>query len=239
MNAYLSICDEVWIIIASYLDNIAYLIRWKIALSKKSSQFSYERKSFWLTLIEQFFHSQILDTNTCLSKIRLSTISDSADTAYLLKELFSKKKCSRSGCLRFFREFKNNHGACKYHPGKKNSSGFLSCCREKSFQTPGCKSGYHDGLFFNMVYCQRLPVDGNDIMGKINTSTITGSGSGRGSDVLDTKSVTSPTFLPRIIPIGGTNSATSREYNNNNHNHNHLSENKDMKDLLKLPALKT
>ena len=232
MKAYLSICDEVWIIVASYLDNIAYLIRWKIALSKKSSQFSYERKSFWLTLIEQFFHSQLLDTSTCLSKIRLSTISDSTDTAYLLKELFSKKKCSRSGCLRFYREYKNNHGSCKYHPGKKSSSGYLSCCREKSFQAPGCKSGYHDGLFFNMVYCQRLPADNNDTS-KSNSSSITSNG--WGSDVSNTKPVTSPILLPRIP----TNSTTSRE------SYNHISENKgkivfdNMKDLLKLPVIKS
>ena len=226
MNAYLSICDEVWIIVASYMDSIVYLLRWKIALSKKSTQFSFERKLFWLTLIEQFFNSQALDINSCLTKIRLSNISDSADTVCLLKELFSKKKCSRSGCLRYYREYTNNNGVCSYHPGKKNSSGYLTCCREKSFQTPGCKRGYHDGLFYNMVYCQRLP-DTNSIDKSFVSSDI----------VLGTKSTSSPKLLP-IIPSAGTKIATIENSKSTLSTSSGKTE-ENIKQLLKFPAIKS
>lgn len=74
----------------------------------------------------------------------------------LLKALFSTKKCSRSGCMKFYHEFNNDNSQCMYHPGKLKSGGYLSCCRNKGFKSIGCKKAYHDGMFYSMVYSRRV-----------------------------------------------------------------------------------
>lgn len=74
----------------------------------------------------------------------------------LLKALFSSKKCSRSGCMKFYHEFNNDNSQCMYHPGKLKSGGYLSCCRNKGFKSVGCKKAYHDGMFYSMVYSRRV-----------------------------------------------------------------------------------
>ena len=74
----------------------------------------------------------------------------------LLKALFSSKKCSRSGCMKFYHEFNNGNSQCMYHPGKLKSGGYLSCCRSKGFKSVGCKKAYHDGMFYSMVYSRRV-----------------------------------------------------------------------------------
>lgn len=166
----LSLCDEVWIQISSYFDDLKSIILWKIALSRKASQFSFERHDFWLTIVEQFYRSRKLDITNFQSKYKSLNLTNAEDMSNYLKSLFSTKKCSRSGCFRTYVEFNNNFGDCKFHPGKKNSAGYLTCCREKSFQAQGCKSSFHDGLFFNVLYCQRVKTCDTGVLPEIKVA---------------------------------------------------------------------
>lgn len=151
----LQLCEDIWIHISSYLDNIKYLLRLKLALNKKCTQFDMGNIPFWLNVTEQFYRGQTEDFSNYLERIAHSSLSPTNNASAMLRDLFSSKKCSRSGCLKVFTEICNNEGVCMFHPGRKKSSGKLSCCRERSFQSEGCKRGFHDGFLHKVVFCQR------------------------------------------------------------------------------------
>jgi hypothetical protein len=77
----------------------------------------------------------------------------------LFGRLHSQMRCSRSGCFQYFRHADNYLDVCRYHPGKMNNCGKLSCCRATSFSVPGCKSGWHDSSFFEFVHRPRETSD--------------------------------------------------------------------------------
>lgn len=149
----LALCDDLWIAIFDFVDNIKYIIRLKIALGLKFSQFSFDKRLFWLTIAQRFFGTNIVHWNEYLRRVNFSAANGSIPL--LISGLFSPKKCSRSGCFKNFVEASNEFGSCIYHPGKKKSSGYLSCCRQRSFQSMGCTKGYHDSLFHSIVFCTR------------------------------------------------------------------------------------
>jgi len=72
----------------------------------------------------------------------------------LLKCFHQMRKCSRSGCSVRYREEHNLVGVCSYHPGKLRAK-VLSCCKEPSFQSPGCKLAFHEGSIFEAIYSSR------------------------------------------------------------------------------------
>jgi len=187
MKLIYQICDDIWIHLSSYFDNIKYLLRLRIALNKRSSQFDMERLTFWLKIVEQFYKGQREDYYNFLQNLSHTNIFQANNASAILRELFSNKKCSRTGCFKIFTEISNKNGTCKFHPGRKNSSGFLSCCRERTFQSEGCKKGYHDGFFHNVVFCQRT-VETDNV--SYNTEHLASP---------NTISTTSKNSLPKII----------------------------------------
>ena len=99
------------------------------------------------------------------SRLNINYIPDSGkecpiNQLELMKELFKDRKCGRSGCCSVYREINNNKEACTYHSGTLRAGIKLSCCRAKNFRAPGCKHGFHNGTFFNVLYSAR-PEDSN------------------------------------------------------------------------------
>ena len=160
-------CDEIWITICSYLDSLKYFIRFKLCLGKKLNYILSENKhQFWSKLVINYLSIRKVNITQCINSIRGMQAVDLKDINYKsIAHLFSNKKCSHSGCFRIFNEWSNDSSSCLFHPGKKKTTGRLSCCGEKSFQTIGCKTSYHDGLFYSLVNLERPinnPSDGID-----------------------------------------------------------------------------
>ena len=136
--------------IATYFDGLAYLVRLFVAC-RGFSLFPKSDDEFWGNLLTYYLLEQDnLDSYQRIEK-RMRTRKKNFQLIY---ELFSTRKCTRSGCFKLYKEVGNDCMSCYYHPGRK-TAGRLTCCREKSFQTPGCKTGHHDGMFFQMVRLRR------------------------------------------------------------------------------------
>ena len=79
----------------------------------------------------------------------------------LLERVCAERKCSRSGCLKKFREVQNRHDACLYHPGKM-ARGSLTCCKKASFREKGCRTAFHDGALYESIYARREKIVDDD-----------------------------------------------------------------------------
>lgn len=155
---------ETWILIASYLPTLREFMRLWVASQKLQSLLPKSDSMFWRALLECFLQSRsialdsislsITGSSKFLSKSRKKEKS-SLEEFQAIENLFTRRKCSRSGCLKHYEEWMNTATACWYHPGQLKSGMFLSCCRADSFQTPGCKSSFHSGMFHYMLHSFR------------------------------------------------------------------------------------
>ncbi len=114
----------------------------------------------WKGVVKNLLGSERLnDVDEIYSRLNIIYSSDNSqacpiDNIVFMKELYRERKCGRSGCYKIYRELDNYKESCCYHPGTKRSTK-LSCCKAKNFSFPGCKYGYHNGHFFNVLYSER------------------------------------------------------------------------------------
>ena len=142
---------DIWLHVFEYCQDLKQCVLAWIAfgLPKTISR----HHEIWHQLLERYFYRQGKDLEDVLGMI--ATPIDSFTGLDLFARLYSRKKCSRSGCFKQFKHIDNHSHACHYHSGKMKSSKTLSCCLATSFATEGCKKGWHDASFFEMVYRTR------------------------------------------------------------------------------------
>lgn len=146
--------EDVWLLIFSFCPDLRDCVRAWIGFGLRQNIDT--KNSLWLKNLQLYYRDRENDFESTMLRI-MSPLSTYVGLD-LYKQLHLTKKCTRSGCLKHFREI-NNHGyACQYHSGHMKPSRTLSCCRASSFKSPGCKSTWHDGFFFEMVYSKRQSV---------------------------------------------------------------------------------
>ena len=109
--------------------------------------------AFWRRFLTPFFGPGERD-----SFLRVCGIDESqAVTVGVLERLYKSRKCTRSGCLKLYRELENSSSSCSHHHGRMRSSGggSLSCCKARDFRAPGCTRGYHNGATFELIWAPR------------------------------------------------------------------------------------
>lgn len=144
-------CDDIWFIIGTYMSNLRFIMRYWLA-DKEFRQNYPAHCNFWSAIIKSYCMTHGYNYTDIMARLCLN---ESMGVG-LVKALFSSRKCSRSGCMKFYHEFNNDNSQCLYHPGKLKSGGYLSCCRNKGFKSVGCKKAFHDGMFYSMVYSRRV-----------------------------------------------------------------------------------
>lgn len=168
-----SLTPDLWILLGTYLPTLADFIRVWIVLRLYRDDLPKSHPSFWSNLIQQFLlvrgrtledvshvaHLTAYYKNAggTTNKREPDPQLDPHDSFFLVRILFQKSKCNRSGCYEFYREIDNTMTSCSYHPGKYIHRRYMSCCRVTSFKFKGCKTGYHDGTFYFMLNLQRVP----------------------------------------------------------------------------------
>lgn len=147
-------CDEIWWHLAGYCINLKDIARVWLSCPKLFRNERLQSAQFWKYLISSF-------NSTHIPRI-LKDINNVQCGLDILRFLFTEKVCSRSGCYRNFIEWENDSICCKYHSGKLNTTGYLSCCRGKGFSSLGCKQGSHEGRTYSLIHSRReydLPHD--------------------------------------------------------------------------------
>lgn len=209
-------CDDIWFIIGTYLSNLRFILRYWLA-DREFRQNYPTNCSFWSAMIKSYCMTHGYNYTDTMARLCLN---ESMGVG-LLKALFSSRKCSRSGCMKFYHEFNNDNSQCVYHPGKLKSGGYLSCCRNKGFKSVGCKKAYHDGMFYSMVYSRRViqeegtaAVDDSGVHSKqsesvknlavhiTSTATTDGNDDQRDSSIISTKTAVASS-------IGGSSTAAN------------------------------
>jgi hypothetical protein len=155
---------ELLISVAVHLENLRDFIKLWIVLKLYRQELKNDHTSFWFNLLNEFLTKRNLSIEET-DRIRYLTSyykrhdvdgrNNPDDYFLLIRILFQKSKCSRSGCFRGFYEWQNNSTACLYHPGKLKNGRYMTCCRAKSFQSMGCKAALHDGKFHFMAFLRR------------------------------------------------------------------------------------
>jgi hypothetical protein len=145
------LCDELLFVIASYFDNLKYFVRLWIAflLHKRITK---KNSIFWSSLLQFYFRELKIDLKPIVNRNTLYTNVMGFD---LLVFIFSNRKCTNSGCFKYFNEIFNGPKSCSFHPGKLKATGLLTCCNKRGFQTTGCRNCRHNGEFFAMVNLKR------------------------------------------------------------------------------------
>lgn len=133
------------------MSNLRFIMRYWLA-DKEFRQNYPAHCNFWSAMIKSYCMTHGYNYTDIMARLCLN---ESMGVG-LVKALFSSRKCSRSGCMKFYHEFNNDNSQCLYHPGKLKSGGYLSCCRNKGFKSVGCKKAFHDGMFYSMVYSRRV-----------------------------------------------------------------------------------
>ena len=157
--------DDIWLHVFEYCQELKHCVLAWIAFGLPRT--INRQHEIWHQLLERYFLRQNKDMESILDM--MANPIDSFSGLDLYARLHSQKKCSRSGCFRWFRHLDNCSHACHYHTGKMKSNKTLSCCRASSFLSPGCKRGWHDASFFEMVYRPREnPSSSKTDVGKVN-----------------------------------------------------------------------
>lgn len=146
----LQLCEEAWIHIAQYFDNLKYFLRvWIVLKLYKTIK---KGDAFWRHLLKEYCNSRGIDSEQVLKRKPILVGNDSFS---MIEYLFKPKKCTNSGCFNYFYEWANHSNACRYHSGRMKVNKTLSCCAQKSFQSMGCKSTYHNGNFSTITFLPR------------------------------------------------------------------------------------
>jgi hypothetical protein len=170
--------DDIWIEIFNYLDPQCFIYTWiGFGLRKVIPN---NHPTIWRTVFNNLIKrdhpykhhntatSILLRLNYKISEIKNSKHSIGMN---VFGKLYKKRKCTNSGCLKYFMEINNYSNVCLYHNGRMKTAG-LSCCKAKSFKSIGCKSTYHNGTFFDMVNSTRGNEENNEDILKLPTCTL-------------------------------------------------------------------
>lgn len=185
---------EVWILIAAYFPSLREFMRLWVSCQRLQQQLNKHDSIFWKSLLTTFIQERniamdsisvsITGSSKFLSKSRIVERNTLEDFK-VIENLFTRRKCSRSGCFQYYEEWMNHASACWHHPGQMKSGMFLSCCRANSFQAPGCKSTFHSGMFHYMLNSFRAidlaakeeQAHSSATSGKVNGGTVAASSS--------------------------------------------------------------
>lgn len=196
--------DEFWYLLVCYLDDLKQFLKIWIGFGLHK-RFKSTDKEFWVILIRHYCASRNFDYEQFLKKNFKFAVEEGFP---LVRHLFARKKCSRSGCYKFFTEFENTSSSCSYHSGKLKSNGCVSCCNGKGFQSPGCKLALHDGRFFVMLYMKReVETDENGKhelaassgLPRIDRSTSNNNTIGRINSADENRHKVDRTVLPKLV----------------------------------------
>lgn len=146
-NKFNILSDEIWFFIASYSENLLDFVKFW-SNTRLFFLIKRENKHFWENLLLYYMNSRNADVTKVLGQLLFAPRNDPYQ---LIIELFKRKKCSRSGCFKYFSEWENTPRSCCFHSGKLKSNSKLSCCGVSSFNLKGCKFSYHNGIFYSMV----------------------------------------------------------------------------------------
>jgi hypothetical protein len=163
MNMILnSLPSDIWITVASFLPSIRDFMRFWVECQKLQESFPKDHK-IWKEMLEHFLIVRGFNMDEVVeASFEILTLSTKTKNAkqpfHLIELLFCKRKCSRSGCLRYFEAWNNRYDSCQYHPGRMKYGTSLSCCGASSFQAMGCKLARHDGMFhFALLSFRDIP----------------------------------------------------------------------------------
>jgi hypothetical protein len=142
-------CDEIWFCITSFADVKGFAQFW-LSCPKLFRNEHIRTAAFWNMLLRYICRLQ--NRNFELITASIGASHSGLET---LRNLFCPRKCTRSGCYRSYTEWDNTTANCSYHPGKIRAMGYLSCCRGKGFQSPGCRRERHSCGVLLLVHMAR------------------------------------------------------------------------------------
>lgn len=140
--------SDVALCIAEYMDEIQDFFRMWVAFGAHKFFISKNDTSFWDTLLRCYLRRKPANF---MSIHRQNNILNRSMGYNLVVSLFKERRCSRSGCLHYYKDWDNGSYSCRYHTGHMKPNGKLSCCGGEGFKSPGCKENYHDGVCFSMM----------------------------------------------------------------------------------------
>ena len=150
--------EDCFLQLASWCESIPDVVHIWIGLCLAKRGMSAD-SGFWRLFLKEYYKRYGGGVDLAGSIIRAGLRLDEQDGLQLLKKLYMRRKCSRSGCMIIFREIENFWGQCHFHPGGLRNGWSLTCCRGLSFQSAlGCKVGFHDGSLHESIYsirCER------------------------------------------------------------------------------------
>jgi hypothetical protein len=165
---------DCFFVVASYIDSLKDIVRLWISIGCAMPAAHH----VWRTILKRhLWVHRCMEIEDVIE--RLGCRQDSGGLL-LIERMYTLRKCSRSGCLRDFREINNTHifsaiataratasaeahvgitiessnTACMYHPGRLQFKK-LSCCGAASFRVQGCKHAYHDGSLYESIFLAR------------------------------------------------------------------------------------
>ena len=145
-----SLNEDCFIVMSGFVDTLADLVRLWIALGCVLPA----HHVMWKEMLREHCIQKLGGQDLEEIILRLGCRQDSTGLL-LIERMYVRRKCSRSGCFRIFREIDNHRTACSHHSGILRK-GRLSCCHETSFRGPGCKDGYHDGALHESLFLRRV-----------------------------------------------------------------------------------
>jgi len=188
--------NDVWAEVFAYCTDLREVVRaWIAFCLVKRGILALD--PLWMMVLEKRFLSH---TTLFLSRTAYPTSDAEKQGLAFYGRLHRKKKCGRSGCYAMFLEIDNTAASCRFHPGKMNAARVLSCCRQKSFKSDGCRTGYHSGDFYEFCFLARAI----DVTAATATTTtaaatadaVSASASTGASITNDTAATTATTVLP-------------------------------------------
>ena len=194
--------NDVWAEVFAYCTDLREVVRAWIAFCLVKRGVS-ALDPLWMMVLEKRFLSH---TTLFLSRTAYPTSDAEKQGLAFYGRLHRRKKCGRSGCYAMFLEIDNTAASCRFHPGKMNAARVLSCCRQKSFKSDGCRTGYHSGDFYEFCFSTREPSAPAAIDVTAATTTtaaaaatadaVSANASAGASITIDTAATTTPTVLP-------------------------------------------
>ena len=149
-NVFDIFCSEIWCHTASFFPSLSSFVFFWFSVPELVRSEHTHNAVFWTSLLKYLCLDRNRNYNEFSKRLGIN------DTGiFMVRQLFRQKLCSRSGCYCRYTEWCNAPTACSYHPGKLRPNGLLSCCRGKGFRSAGCKTAFHDGVFFNLVHMAR------------------------------------------------------------------------------------
>lgn len=175
---------DIAAVVASFLPSLTDFFRLWLTCKSFQRSFPPHSSNFWDMLLRLFLSSRNISheeatrsffvlpkqlTLAAVPRINSNAMAqqeqDLTKNFHAIALLFTPRKCSRSGCYRMFFEWQNNTEACTHHTGKLRAMNgnkkqqYLSCCRGNGFDSPGCKTSYHNGMFHMLTFSKRPPVE--------------------------------------------------------------------------------